>query len=346
MYAKKHYLSLQFEMIRWMVIIVLAGILALAVASSAWGRDAAKRTQPRPLPDVATQHARPMLALQDDVTLTDNDQLVRQLWTALAHHHGNDPSAAREVWCGIQLPHQNEAWQYVAMGVTYLQEGDCEAASEAFQVARGLQPNNPVPSYYMGIVRLTEAQRAEDWHDSAFPGSEAPGTMQFASLPTARSITGDVVPNSKAMYEWVAMVEFTRAIELAGNVALDQPLVVSASVDSHPLVAGKADAAPNVGDLLTSLGADNFLGKAHNTLGSMLVSRGALESAERHLDEAAATGMTIVHGYADLGAALEADGEHCDAVRAYMKAAANGDRSPQTTRGVVENFGKALFDLR
>ncbi len=336
MYAKHHQLSLEFEMVRWMVIIALAGVLALAVASKAWGSDVPKRTQPRGLPDAAAELAERMSALQADVRFADNDQLVRQLWSALAYHRGNDPATAREAWNGIQLPHQNEAWQWVGLGVTYLQEGDCEAATVAFQVARGLQPNNPVPSYYMGIVRLTQAERAEAWHGDAMPGE-----VQFASLDTP-----DVVPNSKAMYEWVAMVEFKRAIELASNVPLDQPLVATSPFGGDTLESEKPEAAPNVGDLLAALGADNFAGKAHHTLGSMLVLRGALKSAEQHLDEAAASGLTIVHGYSDLGAAFAVEGEHHDAVRAYMKAVANGDRSPQTTHGVLENFGKALFNLR
>jgi Flp pilus assembly protein TadD len=352
MYAKQHQLSLEFEMIRWMVIITLAGILALAVASSAWGRDVPKRAQPRVLPDAATELSRPMAALPSDLQVTDDEPLVRQLWSALAYHRGNDPAAAREVWSRIQLPYQSEAWQYVALGVTYLQEGDCEAACMAFQVAQGWEPHNPVPFYYLGIVRLTQAQRAEAWHDGVVPGD-----VQFVDwVADGRVADGlgrngglnspDVVPNSKAMYEWVAMVEFTRAIELAGNVALDQPLVATARWGGHQLVPENPEAAPHVGDLLAALGADNFAGKAHNTLGSMLIERGALERAEQHLDAAAATGLTIVHGYADLGAAREAAGEHQEAVRAYMKAAAHGDRSPQTTHGVLENFGKALFNSR
>jgi Flp pilus assembly protein TadD len=337
MYAKQHQLSLEFEMVRWMVIIVLAGILALAVASEASGSDV--RKQPGPLTGIATEAARPMQTLpglQAEVQFTDVDQQVQQLRTALAFHRGNDPAAARDAWYGIRLPRQNEAWQHIALGVTYLQEGDCDAATVAFQVAEVLQPNNPVPSYYMGIVRLTQAQRAADWQDLGLPGN-----VQFASLSTP-----NVVPNSKAMYEWVAMVEFNRAIELAQNVALDQPLVTSGAVLSDPLVSARTDAPPNVGDLLVALGADNFAGKAHNTLGSMLVMRGALESAEQHLDEATATGMTVVHGYADLGAAWEAEGEHGNAARAFMKAVSQGDRSRDAVNGVMENFGKALFNFR
>lgn len=337
MLAKKHHLSLEFEMIRWMVIIVLAGILALAVASEAWGNDVVKRSRP-PVAAV-TERGQPspgLSALPAEVQFTDSGPEARQLWSALAYHRGNDPAAARDMWYGIQLPYQNEAWQHVALGVTYLQEGDCDAATVAFQVAKQLQPKNPVPSYFMGIVRLTQAQRAEDWHDPGLAGK-----VQFASLHTP-----DVVPNSKAMYEWVAMAEFNRALKLAHHVALDHPLLASAVVQGHPLAATQTDLPPTVGDLLVALGADNFAGKAHNTLGSMLVSRGALESAEQHLDDAAATGLTIVHGYADLGAAFEDEGQHSDAVRAFMKAVSQGDHSHATTHGVVENFGKALFNMR
>ena len=37
MYAKHHHLSVEFEMLRWVVILALASILTLAVASEAWG---------------------------------------------------------------------------------------------------------------------------------------------------------------------------------------------------------------------------------------------------------------------------------------------------------------------
>lgn len=339
MYAKQHQISLEFEMLRWLVVIALAGVLALAVASSAWGNDV-RNTSPGPLPAEATRIAKPMPLGADLLTNPRQSadlQEVRQLWTALAFHRGGDPSSARAAWDGLQLHPRTETWQYVALGVTYLQEGDCEAATAAFQVAQGLQPDNPVPAYYLGLVRLTQAQRAEHWHDGRLPRN-----VQFASLGGDGLLdTPDVVPNSKAMYEWVAMAELTRAIELAPHLDLDQPLIAT-----DPLATGWQEASPLVSDLLDALGADNVAGRAHHVLGSLQVARGALAAAERNLDAAAATGLTIVHGYADLAAAFEADGDHADAVRAYMKAVANGDRSHETTRGVLENFGKALFDAR
>ena len=58
-----------------------------------------------------------------------------------------------------------------------------------------------------------------------------------------------------------------------------------------------------MGDLLLAMGADNFVGKAHNLLFGLHLDRGELLAAELDLDAAVATGIAPLYGYQDLAEA-------------------------------------------
>ena len=95
---------------------------------------------------------------------------------------------------------------------------------------------------------------------------------------------------------------------------------------------------PTVGDLLLATGADNYVSKAHNTLSYLHLETGALEEAERHMDEAAAGGMSIVYGYEDLGEQYARRHRHADAARAYLKAMKHGRGKVTPARKAWENL--------
>jgi tetratricopeptide (TPR) repeat protein len=132
-----------------------------------------------------------------------------------------------------------------------------------------------------------------------------------------------VAPNTRDMYELMAMQDLTKAIELAPAMDLDAPLTPYAGqtlgMKYVPFVT------PTVRDLLQALGADRYPARAHNVLGEMNTDRGLFEEAEEHLDAAAMEQMNAPLAYRRLGQALEAEGDFPAAVRVFRKAFHNGD---------------------
>jgi hypothetical protein len=174
-----------------------------------------------------------------------------------------------------------------------------------------MEPQNAPAHYFAGLLRLGQAKGARNWHEMIGP----PAVMLIA-LPA-------VAPNTRDMYELMAMQEFQKAIELAPTLDLGAPLLpdiwAAEDVKYLPVVT------PTVGDLLAALGADRYPARAHNVLGTMFTDRGLFDEAEDHLDAAAADQRVGPTAYRELAAALEGEERFGDAMRVYLKAFRNGD---------------------
>jgi hypothetical protein len=99
---------------------------------------------------------------------------------------------------------------------------------------------------------------------------------------------------------------------------------------------------PMVHDLVEAIGADNFVGKSHNMLGHLYLDRGWLEQSEGHMDQAAATGLSILYGYQDLGDRYGLEGRHLDACRSYLKQLAQGGPIVGPATKFLDNLRKAF----
>jgi tetratricopeptide (TPR) repeat protein len=117
------------------------------------------------------------------------------------------------------------------------------------------------------------------------------------------------------MYEFAATIDFEWSIEFSRFVPIDEGLL-SDCCSAEPYFE------PTVADLLRALGAEDFEAKAHNTLGTLFLERGALELAEQHLDRAAQGRLEVASGYRELVVKYQACGRHLDALRAGLKASA------------------------
>ena len=104
----------------------------------------------------------------------------------------------------------------------------------------------------------------------------------------------------------------------------------------------RAALEPTAGDLLLALDAEEFDGKAHNTLGCLFLERGSLELAERHLDDAVQSRLDVVYGYRDLGDEYRACGRHADAMRAYLKATKFSANKMSTLLDAIRCLGDVL----
>jgi tetratricopeptide (TPR) repeat protein len=328
-------MHLETDALKWMLVGCLAMLLALLVMAQAVSAKAENVAMPPPalLPADIEDVATPMESevTQPDQTRTAGVTPAARLWKILAHLDEERLNDAIAGWNSLPLPPESEIWRQVGIASAHLQMMEFEATVQALDSASSIDPDNPVVHYLTALMRLEQAFEAENLYDS---GSKGP--VRFAAHNDR-----PVVPNTKAMYQYAAMVHLHRAIDLGENVDLSQPLVpmdwgVDGEIPTMPVVA------PTVGDLLVHIGADNFVGKSHNILGDMYLQRDALDQAEEHMDAANATGLRIMRGYRELGEKYSRDGRPEDAIRAYTKAMTQGEGISVPIQEIIRNLRSAL----
>jgi tetratricopeptide (TPR) repeat protein len=305
-------MSVADEFVKWVILLMIAGVAALFLATRIAGADSAPGLLPgdidrlaKPMPE-----STPPFFPEVGPPLRTNDP-NQVLWRIIELHRRGQVDQAIAQWQQADEMCGSEVWRHVAVAAAYLQAGDLEQAEAELDAALEMEPQNAPAHYFVGLLRLAQARGAKNWPDMI-----GPPAVMFIALPA-------VVPNTRGMYELMAMQEFAKAIELAPTLDLQALLApdvwAAEDVKYLPLVT------PTVGDLLAALSADRYPARAHNVLGTMLTERGLFDEAEEHLDAAAAERMNGPTAYRDLGAALEVEERYDDAVRVYMKAFRNGD---------------------
>lgn len=323
-------MTVEAEFVKWMVLLMIAAAVAMLLATRMAGADGAPGLLPgdlnnlaRPMPETAVA---PFFPEVGPPLRTNEPNQV--LWRIIELHRMGQADDAIALWQQADAMYGTEVWRHVAVGATYLQAGDLLRAEEELDAALEMEPRNAVAHYYAGLLRLGQAQGARNWNDMIGP----PAIMLIA-LP-------QVAPNTRDMYEMMAMQEFAKAIEMAPEMDLDAPLAPEAwaadDVQYMPLVT------PTVGDLLLALGADRYPARAHNVLGTMYTERGLFGEAEEHLDAAVTERLPIPPAYRELGRGLEADERYADAARVYMKAFRNGDANLIPAMKALVNGWKAI----
>ena len=305
-------MSVADEFVKWMVLLMIGGAVALFLATRIAGADSA----PGLLPGDINRLAKPMPESSPPFfpevgpPLRTNDP-NQVLWRIIELHRMGQVDEAVAQWQQVDEMCGSEVWRHVAVAAAYLQAGDLERAETALDAALEMEPQNAPAHYFVGLLRLAQAKGARNWPDVI-----GPPAMMLIALPA-------VAPNTRGMYELMAMQEFQKGIDLAAQADLGAPLApevwAAEDVKHLPLVT------PTVGDLLAALGADRYPARAHNVLGTMFTERGLFEEAEEHLDAAAAERMNGPAAYRELGAALEVEERFDDATRVYIKAFRKGD---------------------
>jgi tetratricopeptide (TPR) repeat protein len=335
----KRQMHLETDALKWVLVGCLAMLLALLLMAQTVAVPSETQTMPPPgpLPTDIEDVAAPMegeLVEKDQPRATSNLTVdpAMQLWQILADLDEERLNEAITGWNSLFLPPESEVWRQVGIASAYLQLVEFDPAVDALDAASSIDPDNPVVHYLSALLRLEQAYQAEELYE---PGTKS--AVRFAAYDKR-----PVVPNTKAMYQYAAMVHLHRAIELAENVNLVEPLVpttwgLEGDTPTMPVVS------PTVGDLLAYIGADNFAGKSHNILGDMYLQRDALDQAEEHMDAANATGLRIVRGYRDLGEKYSRDGRHEDAVRAYTKAMKQGEGISVPIQEIIRNLRSTML---
>jgi tetratricopeptide (TPR) repeat protein len=330
-------MHLEVEMLKWLIVISLAAAIALAFVTQASGAEVkVDRSVPNLLPPDMEQLAQRLevpAELPDEAVPADElAQWNQQLWNVLELHRQGQVEEAIGAWSEMPLPCESEVWRYVALAAAYLQSGQLDDAADMLNAAEMLEPENAVVHYFVGVLRLQQANEASEWQESLGRPTHLVGW-------TPRILA----PNTRSMYQLAAITELERALELAPYLQKERILIApeweSMESQSIPRLPAIVD------DLLVAIGADNLEGKAHNMLGYLSMERGWLEQAEQHMDAASETGLSIVYGYRDLADRYELAGQHLDAFRANLKEVAHGGEVLQPARKAYDNLRKALLDL-
>jgi tetratricopeptide (TPR) repeat protein len=298
-------MSLEVELIRWLLLTALAIALVLLVATALAAAD--PMSTPNLLPgDMGSiakpmpETVRPFFPENPPVRELPPAEAAARLGTILENHHAGQIGEALAGWSQVHLPEETAHWREIAIGAAYLRVGDLDRAAIHLGAARQLAPQQPVVAFYMGLLQLERAENAGRAPDAP-PGRK---DIFAAYTPTPAQ--------DKALYQMLAMFELQEAIAEAGNIRLDEPLLVTDQQFEEAAV-------PQVRHLLAALGADNFLGKAHHTLFGLSLSRNELASAEFHLDRAVATGMSALDGYLELAESYLDQGYTAAAIRVAGK---------------------------
>lgn len=316
------------EIAKWIVLILTASLVALALATRSAG-SAELKQPPGLLPIDVQQSAKPVSIDSTELMMAPTEDIVAKLWATLDRQRSGDMEASLEGWAAVALPCETDGWRHVAMAAAHVQLHDWDAVATALAEAEELAPDNALVHYYRALLYLERSSRAMQWDDAIGPVQ----TRLAAYNPQ------ELTPNTKSTYELAAMNELEKTIQLARYVDPYQPLIWGRGVPD-------VDSSPRVGDLLVALGAADFEANAHNVLGDQYLVRGMLEQAEDHMDAAAALGVHIVYGYRDLGRAYEDELRHLDAARVYVKSMKQGSDYIVPTKRFLENLRKAIVSGR
>jgi hypothetical protein len=303
MSAARH-LTRQQELLHWLLVIATAMALTLLVAKALSSADPMR--EPRLLPDDMSQFAKPM-APEIVKPFFPESPPVRQLppaeaaarvWMILENHRFGRALEAIDEWNHVGLPQETAHWREIAIGAAYLKIGDLDRAAFHLDTAQQWMPGHPIAHYFTGLLRLEQAAATV-----RVPDGLRRGDLLVSYTPS----------EDRAVYRMMAIGELESAIARAHEVRLDERLIRrDPRVDEELL-------APTAGDLITALGADNFVGKAHNTLFGLRLDEGELAVAEYHLARAVETGITPLYGYRDLAKAYLLAGEQTAANRVGVK---------------------------
>jgi len=311
------HMSAEVELIRWMLLFAAAVALALAIATALAAAD--PMSEPKLLPETIRALAKPMSAdieqpffpEQPPIRKLPPAEAAARLWAILESHRAGHVHEALTEWNHVGLPNETAHWREIAMGAAYLRVGDLERAEMHLDAAKQLAPDHALVAYFTGLLRLAQADAA----------GRAPDTTKnkhewFVTYSPAEG---------KELYHLLAIGDLRLAIARAGEVRLDEWLMTADARVDEEIVS------PMTGDLLAALGARNFVGKAHQELFRLQLSRGELADAEFHLGQAATAGMTTLAMYRELAEVYLVHGQDGDAVRV----ATNGMRTTRPWVGAL-----------
>lgn len=312
MIVTRHRHALEVDLVKWLLLITFAIIAALALVTALAAAEPMidPMAEPARLPADVEQLARPMAVPGPKAYFPEDEfvldlppaALAARVWALMETQRAGLARQALAGWREIRLPGDAEAWREVAMAAANMTCGNFDRAAMHLDNARTYENAQAVVAYYTGVLRLEQAAAA-----ARVPDAGADGVLRMVAYDPMQGTLGQTV------LRVLARRQLEMAIARACEIRLDERLVMAEPGLEEEFVV------PRVGDLLVALDANNFVGQAHHLLFALELDRGQLNQAEDHLDQAVATGIAPLFGYADLAEAYQALDQPVDALRATQK---------------------------
>jgi tetratricopeptide (TPR) repeat protein len=301
----------------FVVLTMMFGLLySLLPTAALCGQDG---EPPRRLPDELMGQATP-------ITEVVNESMIDRLHRGLAELDEGRYDDAISTWQDVAIPCENEMWRHLALGVAHLNSGRLAEAADEMALAEMHDSQNAAVHYFAGVLRMAQAENAGEYSDALLHTDKRLVSYVVGSSANATGSASDLWgPKTRSRYELEAIIEFVTALELAGNLDLESPLVPWDSVVYVPHPLPDVGPPPTIEDLLRVLGADNFEGKANGMLAYLYLDHHRPDEAELHTDSAIEHGIPVPYGYRLIGEQYEELGRNADAYRVYMKAVNEGD---------------------
>jgi tetratricopeptide (TPR) repeat protein len=322
----------EMELLKWIALVIVAGAIALVLARPVTGDIATIKGTAAPEVGAPAPAHLADLSVPGGEASEDHFAVTAIVWEALQQQRDGNLPQALAMWREVQLPGSADVWRKVAIALAELQLNELPQAAVTLGEARAEAPQNALVYYLTGVLRLAQADRAEEWYDAS-------------GLDWTQLVSGplDTVPNTKSLYELAARMALEQSVALAGEVCGDEPLVPESWTRTPDFEVTMPLATPLVQDLLEACGLEPYEGRAHLVLGEMHRQRGSLSHAEEHLDRAAELGIPTGAAYRMLGGAYEKEGLSAEAARAYLKAISHGREVAAPALKALENLRDALL---
>lgn len=306
------------ELVKWLVFLTLTGIFVLVVTRPTSG-EALRTDRMRINTEKAAEIVVPPSLLGKESRRGSVAPTARRIWDILELHDSGRFEEAISQWGDLWLQDRGKAWRAVAVATAHLRMGHLDDAEFVLRTACDRKLDNAVTHYVRGVVFFTKA-------DVAYSEGQA---------YVAEQLRED------------ARIEFEKAVATASQVDLTEPLGLRgtklvARVQRFDTVFPEVLVplrTPTVEDLLSVLNVDDTVGKAHIALAQISFEARQLAAAEAHLDAAAEGGTPVAELYLTLGEAYEANGQHRDAARSFIK-------SMKDNQGMAGSAAKAIGNLR
>lgn len=296
------YTTVEVEFLHWLVLLIAAIAILLAVAS-------VLAADPMSAKPMLPGDAGPPLSLaaadqRDRSFFPENPPLdaraaaksAARLWMTLEHQQAGCAAEALAGWQEFRLPADTAVWSEIGMAAACVQMDDLAQALSRLERAEAIAPHHPLVAFLRGSVWARQAERMRTLPEGVRVEDE-----------TGRPMPAPMV--EQAMFELMAIADLQEAIERAGIIDLNEPLV------RMPPANGELAPGPRVGDLLVAIGADNFVGDAHGQLFRLHLGRTELAAAERHLTAAAAAGTALPDDHRRLAEVMLEEGLQTEAIR-------------------------------
>ena len=327
MLVQQQHVHLEYELIKWIALVALAGAILLFATKSA-SEEIQIANDQKPAVVFASYGVKTGPTLNAPPNLNFANPF--EVWQLLKLHHDGNHEKAATGWERILLKPEAETWKSVALGSTYLRMGELDAAVTTLKQAETDDPGNALVHYFLGVVRLAQSRHALDWPDAI-----QSDRFVWVSKPAAEQPPSDLTPNSRSMYRYVSRQHFEQAVELADTVLWNQPLTQWKGFGSS--IDPESSLVPTVKDLLVALDAKDFRSKSQLALARFGLDRGNLAQAERYLDEAS-TELNVAEEFEKLAAKYESENRPADALRVHLKSLKGNKRIGRILNRAIDNL--------